>query len=357
MKTPRPSTLRRTVVALLLIAAGHASAVRAEHRVVADPRPAIYPAVCKGRAVTTGLCLLGAIVPRATGDFLISIPIIGPAAGDDIQVPLNTNIPLPPGDYVLYQASGLDDGHRLHVVVTEGEITRIKTATMQFLDRRGSNIKLQHYESRDGANGAGCEAEIGNRGVHALLPGTYQASLVSRPYEEAPRCVSNGVTFNVMAGKAVILHQTKLVANSLVPGNRFHDRSRALGLTNVDSYRHGVSEIGFLPVFQSHRGVHYPSSARVSALVLSGPPNFVFAIPMKVSRGANCGLSLEAGGLPAHVLLTDCVFDSSGDLTSFKVNAGNYYAFDNTHGKSAVAGHSINSPVVVRGVKFNLRGQ
>ena len=90
--------------------------------------------------------------------------------------------------------------------------------------------------------------------------------------------------------------------------------------------------------------------------MLSGAPHFHFVIPVKMNQTAYCGASVAAAGISAHTLMADCVFDAQGYLTQFRVNSGSYFTLNNIHGKSSVEGNAINSPFLVRGVKFNLKG-
>jgi hypothetical protein len=328
----------------------------ADYRVVADHFIATYPAACEGAAVTTGLCLLGATRPAATGDFLVSIPTVGPAVGDDIPVPLNTNIALAPGQYQLYQQSGLDRYHPHYFRVVEGEITTIQTATIKFQNRAGRWLKLQHWQAKSGVDGAGCEAEIGNTGVHALLPGLYEASLSPVLEEAEPRCERTAVAFHAAPGQGTTLRQSSLRESALTPANSYRYRSGGTALTTVNPQRYSVTALGFLPVFQSFQGIHYPGSGRVSGLVMSAAPGFTFVFPLKLGTGTECGVSIAAGGLPARLLLTDCQFDAAGTLTGFRVNAGTFFGLDNTHAKTGMAGHAINSAFLVRNASFNLQG-
>ena len=220
-------------------------------------------------------------------------------------------------------------------------------------------IRLQHFQAEDGINGKGCEAELGNEGAQAYLPSMYSVSTASRGYarQNTPSCAhGNAVSFIVTGGEAVALHQGNILPQNISTINTYQHPTKALSLTNIDHLRHDVSRVGFLSGFQSFNGIHNPSSAAVDALVLSGAPNFHFVVPVKLNNTASCGLSIPSGGLPPRNLMTNCVFDGNGNLTKFQVNAGQYFSFDNIHAKSAVAGHVINSPFVVSGIKFNLRG-
>lgn len=235
----------------------------------------------------------------------------------------------------------------------------LKTAAVKFRDRAGRYNRLQHFQARATPDGQGCSAEVGNRGVGAYLPGNYQVSLVPTLDNAEPEFAPAGagpeiVTFNLLAGQGVALRRGRLREQTLAAGNRHRRGNGGVSLSNIGPLRSDLSEVGFLPRFQSFHGIHSPGSAVTAALVLSGAPAFHFVIPVQVDRVAECGVSLAAGGLPAHLLMTDCQFDGDGRLTDFRVNAGSYYGLHNLHGKSAIAATVVNSPVVVSGVQFDL---
>jgi hypothetical protein len=66
-----------------------------------------------------------------------------------------------------------------------------------------------------------------------------------------------------------------------------------------------------------------------------------------------CGLSIEEAGLSSHVLLTGCKFKGN-KLIEFKIQPGSFYTLNNRHGKTAIEGNFINSPIVVTNVIFSL---
>ena len=350
--------------AILLAASAPAiSSPSAQTIAFADAIPANYLATCvnkhsrKQLAIKTGFCLLGSILPLATGDFRVADNLTASSGNPrkkSFKVNLNTTLALPPGNYSLYRANTLDDFYSINFSVKQGEVTTLETATMAFNDSAGHYNKLQHFQSVDTAKGEGCHAEIGTKGVHAYLPGSYIVSTVASLKKVAPKCEHHGVAFNVMAGKAVNIKPGTFTAQTLVATNRYRHPTKAFSLTNMGSMRLDVNQIGFLSNFRSFNGIYNPSSTPSDALVLSGP-HYHFAIPVKMNRTGACGLSLQAGGLPSRNLMTSCVFDSSGKLTRFQVNAATYYGFDQIAGKSAVEGLTINSPVSVSGVKFNLK--
>lgn len=322
---------------------------------VVDPFYASYPAECGGGPVTTGLCLLGSTAPLATGDFRVGHP---PGGSDGIPVLLNVRLPLSPGKYLLSHANGLDSSHALAFTVTAGKITTLKTATLKFQDSPGQYNRLQHFQAANGINGAGCYAEVGNKGIKAYLPGNYTLSTVPTLDNATPKCIRSGIAFNIMAGQAATIRPSSVTEQTLPAINTYRHPTRGLSLTNIDHLRHDIDRVGFLSGWKSIRGVHNPGSAKLDALVLSGAPNFHFVVPVKInpSNPTYCGTSLAGGGIPPHNLLLNCVFDGTGKLTKFQVNSGQYYSFDNTHAQSGVAGHVINSPFIVSGVHFNVKG-
>ncbi|WP_295428185.1 hypothetical protein [uncultured Thiodictyon sp.] len=330
--------------------------------VTADPFYASLPADCGGPAVTTGLCLLASTKPLATGSFIAAQVVPGNITlGTQYPVTLNTRLDLPPGNYLLYRNTGLDSRHERPFTVTAGQLTTIKTAVIKFQDRAGSYNKLQHFQARNTVGATGCNAEIGNTGVQAYLPDNYQVTLVptrdnSTPRCEASRFVSRVVTFNLMASQGVTLRPGTVTDQTLAAANSYRRASGAVSLTTIGPLRQDVSQVGFLSKFRSYQGVQNSSSAAPDALVLSGAPHFHFVIPVTMNPSASCGVSLAAGGLPRHNLMTDCVFDAAGRLTRFRVNAGAYYGLHNLAAKSAVAAVTINSPFIVGAVRFNLKG-
>lgn len=358
MNTHKPLILNSLCAVAALLAGGSPFIAKAATQItlpVADPFYASYPSDCAGGPVSTGLCLLGSTAPLATGDFRVGHP---PGGSDGIPVLLNVRLPLSPGKYLLSKANGLDSSHALAFTVTQGKITTIKTATLKFQDSAGQYNRLQHFQAINGINGSGCYAEVGNKGIKAYLPGNYTVSTVPTLDNAKPRCDRNGIAFNIMSGEAANIRPSNMTVQSLPTANTFRHPTKALSLTNIDHLRHDIDQVGFLSGWKSINGIHNPSSAKLDALVLSGAPNFHFVVPVKInpSNPTYCGTSLAGGGIPPHNLLLNCVFDGTGKLTKFQVNSGQYYSFDNTHAQSAVAGHVINSPFIVSGVHFNVKG-
>ena len=356
-KPPKLHTLC-AVSALLVGAFPNLTQAATTNNVLADTFYANYPANCTGGdPTTTGLCLLGSTAPLATGSF-IARQILG--GGHDVEYPITLNLrkALPVGNYLLYQdGSTIDSRHETPFTVTQGQIYTLKTAAIKFQDTAGKYNKLQHFQARDGVGGEGCNAEVGSKGIKAYLPGSYIVSIVPTLVNTTPKCEHGGVAFNVMAGQGVTLRPATVSDQTLPTANRYHHSGNAISLTNLDPLRHDVREVAYLPNFKRYQGIQNPSSAKLDGLVFSAAPNHTFIIPVKTSNTpTDCGVSVAAGGIPQHSLITDCVFDGSGNLTRFRVNAGSFYALDNTHNKSTVAAHTINSPFMVGGVKFNLKG-
>ena len=324
----------------------------------AEADPTNIPTACSAE-VATGLCLLGSPELPEGNRFIVRERING-SQGQEQPVTLNVAKALTPGNYLLYRDTGLDQGHELRFTVQDGQVTTIRTATLRFDLLTGGLLKLQHFQARMKAEGEGCGAEIGNQSMGAYLPGNYQVKIISSVFNTSnadPKCEANGVvSFNLMSGQTRRVRSGAVADQTLAAGNRYRHSSSAYSLTNINSLRHDVSQVGFLSRFTAFRGIYNPSASAVDALVLSGAPHFDFVIPVQMNPSAACGLSLAAGGLPPRHLMTECVFDSDGHLTRFRVNAGAYYGYHNIHGKSAVASHTINSPFIVSGVKFNVKG-
>ncbi len=323
--------------------------------VVADPFIATFPTVCAGPPVATGICLLGSSVPRTTDIFVAQSGVKGNHSEPEYTVYLNTQTYLPPGNYRLYRKDGLDKDHETSFSVHENKIYTLKTATIKFQDSAGNYNKLHHYQARDGLNGAGCQALVGVKGTQAFLPGNYFVSTIPT-IDTTLKCEHQGTAFNIMAGAGATLHSVTVTEQSPAPLNTYHHSSSGVSLTTIDPLRHDVREVAFVSKLQRHKGIQNPTSAATDALVLTAAPHFHFAIPMTMNATASCGISAPGGGLPPHNLLTDCVFDKAGYLTRFRVNSGSYYGFNDLHGKPGVSSHTINSPFIVSGVKFNLKG-
>ena len=113
----------------------------------------------------------------------------------------------------------------------------------------GNRIKLQHFQAADGVNGRGCEAEVGNEGAQAYLPGIYSVSTAtrSRVSQNTPSCAhGDAVSFIVTGGEAVALHQGNILPQNISNINTYQHPTQALSLTNIDHLRHDVSRAGFL---------------------------------------------------------------------------------------------------------------
>ena len=220
---------------------------------LADAFYAVYPADCGGGPVTTGLCLLGSTAPVANGHFVAkSVQTDQPSTLYPVE--LNTRRALPAGEYRLYRDTGLDTRHELGFTVIDGQVTQLKTATVKFQDTPGNYLKLQNFQAIADPASKGCFAEIGNKGVHAVLPGKYQVNLVATLDNLVPKCEAKGMAFVVLAGQAVTLRPST-AEQTLTPANTYEHPSHAISLTNIGPLRHDVSKLGFLPKFQYFRGV------------------------------------------------------------------------------------------------------
>ena len=330
------------------------SAAAATSIALADTFYAGYPADCGG-VPATGLCLLGSTEPLASGSFTaveVRRDGLQPAV---YPVALNQRVALPPGNYRLARTTGLDSLHELSFIVANGQITTLKTTTFKFQDSAGKYNKLQHFQKRDGINGAGCNAEIGNKGVQAYLPGNYTVSLVPTLTNTTPKCEHGGIVFNALSGQGQTIHPGTVTAQELPSANSFRHPNQVSALTSVGPYHHPIDKLAYLPGWKSFRGIQNPKGQLNDALVLSGIGTVHFVFPFKLTQGrSQCGISLAEGGLPSHVLLTDCQF-ANNRLTAFRVNSGAYYSFNSHHGKPALEGSYINNAILVSGVQFALK--
>ena len=356
MKTPKLCLALSLLLLTGALSSPAGAASTSQSTVVADPFIATFPATCAGPPVATGLCLLGSTVPNTTDVFLAQGGVKGNQSETEYTVNLNTLTYLPPGNYRLYRKDGLDFNHETTFSVQENQIITLKTATIKFQDSAGKYNKLQHFQTRDGINGVGCQALVGVKGTQAFLPGNYFVSTVATLTNSTPKCEHNGTAFNIMAGTGATIRPVTVTEQLPAPRNIYPSSPRGVSLTTIDPGRYDVRDIAFVSKLQRYKGIQNPTSAATDALVLNAAPYFHFAIPMTMNTTASCGISKPGGGIPPHNLLTDCVFDQDGYLTRFRVNSGSYYGFNDVSGKSGVASHTINSPFIVSGVKFNLKG-
>lgn len=344
----------------LLVNAASAPAAPARTQIEAfKPLKARLPKTCKGMIQgMSGLCLLASTSPRARNTFMIRPVMAGPGSTPPQAVALNTFQSLAPGQYRLYSASGLDALHELTVTLQQGVPTVIKTGTVKF-NADAKAHQLQHYQSEGGIDGRGCQAEIIRGGVRAVLPGNYQVTAVDRAAAKSPqppRCLTTGVTFNVLAGEGVS-GSLRAATNQEPPASNTYSHPNGVSsLASISRFMADVPRLAILPRWKSSRGVHNPDAQAHPALALYSTGTRVFMVPFTWrGKKRECGLSLAKAGLPSHVLLTDCQFRGR-KLTHFRVQPGSYYTVNNRHGKNAIEGNFINNPIVVSGVNFTLQG-
>jgi hypothetical protein len=354
----RLSRAARAVLPLcgLLLVAGPAARADAVRVDAFRPLSAHYPRVCQA-AITgmSGLCLLASRQPQVRNTLLIRpVPTNGQVAGQAQPATFNRFMPLQPGQYLLYAASGMDSLHELPFTVAQGQLTTVKTGTVKFA-AAGKAHRLQHYQSQSGINGRGCAAEIISSGARAVLPGNYQVNLVNKKDADgSPRCLNSGVTFNVLAGETVSGSPRQLRDQSLPKANTYSHPNGKSALASMSYFTADLEKLAVLPHWKSFSGIHNPHGRAYSALVLSGIGTQHFLVPFTVRlHRRECGLSLSKAGLQSHVLLTNCRF-KGGRLTAFRVQPGSFYTLNNRHGKTAIEGNFINNPIVVDNVRFAL---
>ena len=315
-----------------------------------------YPKRCEedflGRS---GLCLLSARIPLAQNSFMVSpLDSYGVIIGSPIPVKYNKFLSLSPGRYALYSSSGIDEGHELRFEISQGQETTIKTATVKF-GQTNSTRRLQHYQSVNGTNGKGCHPDQFKSGVRALLPGNYQLEVLERKNTESTlACATGGTTFNALAGQTLSATVAKMRPQTVPQSNRYKHPDGVSALGTISSFRDNILSISVLPNWRLINGIYNPLSRPYSALILYGLGTKNYVIPFTVRRNQReCGISLPEGGLTPHVLLTGCKFKGN-KLIDFKIQPGSFYTVNNRHGKTAIEGNFINSPIVVNNVSFSL---
>ncbi|MFM8442307.1 MAG: hypothetical protein ACKN9W_03070 [Methylococcus sp.] len=323
-----------------------------------QPIQARYPKTCK-QTVTgmSGLCLIGSSSLKPKNRFLVTqANAAGQPIGNAQVAPYNQFLRLNPGRYLLASDSGIDSLHEFKLTIYPGALTSVQTGTVRF--SAGSKAhRLQHYQSENGINGRGCAAVLIKSGVQAVLPGNYQVNPVDKKSADAaPTCLNTGVTFNVLAGKALSGTPRRVADQSPLAGNQTYRHPDGVSsLASMSRFQADIERLGYLKQWKSYRGIHNPHGRAYDALVLSGIGAQQFVVPFTWrGKRRECGLSLAEAGLPSHVLMTDCVFRGK-TLTSFRVNPGSYYTLNNRHGKTAIEGNYINNPILVQNVRFALK--
>lgn len=317
--------------------------------------PASIPRVCRDAIRgMSGLCLLASTQPKVSNQFMIAA--VGPAGGRNNSppqvLPFNRFVRLQPGEYLISSASGLDRQHELKVSISGGMVTSIKTG-MILLKPGSKSHRLQHYQ--DESYSRGCVAEIMRSGALAVLPGNYQVTLVDRNTKTDADCLNTGVTFNVLAGRAVSSSPWKVRESRLPESNRYRHPNGVSSLANVGPFRADIERVDLIPSWRSLRGVHNPHRTAYSAIVLEGIGSHRFIVPFRAAPGKRqCGRSLPEGGMKSQVLLKDCLFRGSR-LTQFTIASGSYYTLNNRHGKTAIEGNYLNNSILVKNVNFVMK--
>lgn len=325
-------------------------------RDVLKPLKAKYPQGCDEQYLgRSGLCLLASKRPLAQNSFLVNlIDRYGVIIGKPILVPYNKFLTLSPGRYALYSSSGMDEGHELRFEVTQGQMTTLKTSTVKFGASKKTR-RLQHYQSVNGTKGKGCVPELVRSGVRALLPGNYQVQVLESESERSILgCANGGVTFNALAGKTQSAALANMRPQKIPQSNQYKHPDGVSALGTLSSFRENVLSLAILPNWRLVNDIPNPLSKSYNALILSGLGASHYVIPFTVrNHKRECGISLAEGGLHSHVLLTGCKFKGN-KLTDFRVQPGSFYTVNNRHGKTAIEGNFINSPIAVSNVRFRL---
>lgn len=323
---------------------------------ILKPLKANYPKGCDERYLgRSGLCLLTNKRPLAQNSFLVSLlDRYGVIIGKPIWVPYNKFMSLSPGRYALYSSSGMDEGHELRFEVIQGQATTLKTSTVKFGPSKKTR-RLQHYQTVNGTKGKGCVPELFRSGVRALLPGNYQVEVLESENDRSILgCAKGGVTFNALAGKTLSAALANMSPQKIPQSNQYKHPDGVSALGTLSSFRENVLSLAILPNWRLFNDIPNPLSKSYNALILSGLGATHYVIPFTVrNHKRECGISLAEGGLHSHVLLTGCKFKGN-KLTDFRVQPGSFYTLNNRHGKTAIEGNFINSPIAVSNVRFSL---
>ena len=320
------------------------------------PMKTQYPKDCTEQFLgRSGLCLLTNKRPLAQNSFLVSLlDRYGAITGKPILAPYNKFLSLSPGRYALYSSSGMDEGHELRFEVIQGQATTLRTSTVKFGPSKKTR-RLQHYQTVNGIKGKGCHPELFRSGARALLPGNYQIEVLeSENKQSILGCAKGGETFNALAGKTLSATLANISPQKIPRQNQYKHPDGVSALGTLSSFRENILSLGILPNWRLFNDIPNPLSRTYNALILSGLGTTHYVIPFTVrNKKRECGISLAEGGLNSHVLLTGCKFKGN-KLTEFKVQPGNFFTLNNRHGKTAIEGNFINSPIAVSNVRFSL---
>lgn len=321
-----------------------------------------YPKQCKpsmaGKTGTTGLCLRVSTGPKVSGDFRVRSARRGISdrqTADGVPVPVNTVLALPPGDYEIFKATGIDSQNKATVTLRENRIATVTTMTLRFQKVKPSTTyKIQRFQAMTGTNDGGCMAEYVNSGAHAYLPGNFLINLTGGGEQVNPKCELGGVTFNGVAGQGYIVKPGQLTEQALDETETYLHPNKLSALTSIAPAMHGISRIGWLTDWVSHQGIPNPDAKPHAALAFYGPGNYSYIVPFRFRRNAKtCGLSLAQGLMPEAALLTGCKFQR-GRLTGFTVNKGSYFTYHNLYGIPGISANNIRNAFTVEGVNFKL---
>ncbi|UZR27945.1 hypothetical protein [Methylococcus mesophilus] len=337
----------------------------------ADPAPrdtvllqdlnAHYPQQCKrpmaGNTGATGLCLLVSINPKVSGDFRVR-PYKDPRSGKpaaDVPMPVNTVLALPPGDYEIFKATGIDSQNVAKVTVRENRVATVTTMTLRFKKTKPTvTYKIQRFQAVPGTNNGGCLAEFVNAGAHAYLPGNFLINPTNGGEQVNPKCELGGVTFNAVSGQGYTVKPGQVTEQVLTEAETYVHPNKVSALTSIAPAMHGISKIGWLTNWGSHQGIPNPDAKPHAALAFYGPGNYTYIVPFRFRRDAKaCGLSLAQGLMPEAKLLTGCTF-KQGRLSGFTVNKGSYFTYHNMYGIPGIAANNIRNAFTVENVNFKL---
>lgn len=337
----------------------------------ADPAPrdtvllqdlnAHYPKQCKrpmaGNTGATGLCLLVSTNPKVSGDFRVR-PYTDPRSGKpaaDVPMPVNTVLALPPGDYEIFKATGIDSQNVAKVTVRENRVATVTTMTLRFKKTKPAvTYKIQRFQAVPGTNNGGCLAEFVNSGAHAYLPGNFLINPTNGGEQVNPKCELGGVAVNAVSGQAYTVQPGQVVEQVLSEAETFIHPNQVSALTSMSPAGHGIIKMGWISAWGSYRRIQNPQQKPHGALAFYGPGSYTYIVPFRFRRNAKaCGLSLTQALMPEAKLLTNCTF-KQGRLTGFTVNKGKYVTYHNLYGATGISVNGINNAFTVQDVNFKL---
>jgi len=317
-----------------------------------------YPRRCHGPAARTpgasGICLLASLSPKVRDEFRVrQISAVRGQYGAPQPLPTNSLLSLPPGQYEIFKATGIDSQNPAKVTVNKGQFTTLRTITLGFRHYGASRVfKLQRFQARSGTHNGGCLAEYPAAGYRAYLPGNFVVNFPPRGATTNPLCEAGGTTFNAVAGQGYRLSRRRMAEQTLPAAHLYAHPNGVSALTAVSPTLHGIVQMGWLPAWRLHR--HIPNSYRIAhpALALYGPGNYTYIVPFRFrQRHKVCGVSLAQGGLAKADLLTGCRF-RGGRLTAFKVERGTYFTYHNLSGLPGISAIALGDSFRVENVSF-----